>query len=127
MAKPASRRGGGGLSRAGETDEARLGDRGQAENLVDDGAADFAIEADERERVGAARGGATAQRERGNIDAEAAERGTDAANHAGDVDVAREQQRALEGRFERDAVERENARRAILRDGTFERKLAAAI
>ena len=46
-------------------------------------------------------GGAATERERRNVDAQAAERRADAADHAGDVDIARKQQRAFERRFER--------------------------
>ena len=74
-----------------------------------------------RERFGAVHGSAAAQGEGGDVDANIAQRGADFADYAGDVDVAREQQRAFERGLQADTVEREDSRRAVLPDRSLDR------
>src|ERR1700691_4094364 len=64
-------------------------------------------------------GGATAERKRGDIHTETPERGADHADHAGNVSIPSQQKSAFQRSFERDSVERENSRRAILDHGEF--------
>ena len=113
-------RGRGGLRRGGKIDETRVGDRGQAADMLHDRCVDVAIETDEGQRFGAAAGRAAPKANVAMFTPKAAQRGADAADDAGNVDVAREQQRAFERRLRGHAVERQNARRAVLPDRAFD-------
>src|SRR5579862_7925648 len=100
-------------------DQARFGDGGNLANFGDDAGIRVAIEANERDGVGAASGTAAAKSERGNVHAEAAEGSPDGTDNAGNVAIAGEKHGAFEARFDVDAVETEDTRRAIGEDGAF--------
>jgi len=69
----------------------------------------------------------TAERKRGDIHTETPERGADHADHAGNVSIPSQQKSAFQRSFERDSVERENSRRAILDHGSFDGEFGTAI
>src|SRR5579862_7721273 len=89
----------------GQFDEARLSDGGNLSNFGDYARIRVAIEANERDGVGAASGAAAAKSERGNVHAEAAQGSPDGTDNAGNVAIAGEQHGAFEARFDIDAVE----------------------
>src|ERR1700684_4686743 len=72
-------------------------------------------------------GGGTAQRKRDDIHTETPERGADHADHAGSVSMPSQQKSAFQRSFERNSIERENSRRAILDHGSFDGEFGTAI
>lgn len=102
-----------------EVEEAGFGDGGDGADGVEDGWGDLAVDADEGDGVGALVGGAAAEGEGGDVDAELAERGTDLADYTGFVFVAKIEDGAFELGFERDALDVEDAWGAVVEDGAF--------
>ena len=93
-----------------EVEEAGFGDGGDGADGVENGGRDLAVDADEGDGMGTLVGGAAAEREGGDVDAELAERRADLANYAGFVFVAEVEDGAFQLRFERDALNIEDAR-----------------
>src|SRR5690242_9510657 len=102
--------GGSYLSRAGQAHQLCIRDRRQAKNVLNHGSLDFSIQPDESQRIRTPRGRAAAQSERGNVDAERADRRTNLPDHTRYIDVANQKQRSLKWRFEADSVQSENSR-----------------
>ena len=100
-------------------EEAGLGDGGDGADGVEDGGRDLAVDADEGDGVGTLVGGAAAEREGGNVDAELAESRADLADYARFVFVAEVKDGAFKLRFERDPLNVENAWGAIVEDRAF--------
>ena len=100
-------------------EEAGLGDGGDGADGVEDGGGDFAVDADEGDGVSASMGGAAAEGEGGDVDAEATEGGAHLADYAGLVVIAEVEEGAFEMGFEGDALDHEDAGRAVVEDGAF--------
>jgi hypothetical protein len=97
-----------------EVEEAGFGDGGDGADGVEDRGGDLAVDADEGDGMGTLVGGAAAEREGGDVDAELAESRADLADYARFVFVAEVEDGAFKLRFERDPLNVENAWGAIV-------------
>src|SRR5262249_21576233 len=79
----------------------------------------LSVEANQGNGFGASGGVAATERKRGDVDPMLAEGGADVADHAGTVFVAKKEHGAVELRLERNAVNLDDAWRAVMQDGAL--------
>ena len=85
-------------------DEAGVRDRRQRENMLQQAGGDVSVEPHESESLRTAAWSAATKGERGHVDSEISERGADAADDAGNVVVAHDEERTREFGLDVDAV-----------------------
>ncbi len=87
----------------------------------ENGVGHVTIEADQGDGFGGTLDFATAEGEGGDIYAEAAKNCADLADDAGNVAVAKKEHGAVQRRLELDAVQAQDAREGVVKDGAFDR------